>query len=82
MTRFFQDPQGWTQVPLKLGGTLGKPRFEIDARAAAEKAGQQLQQKLEKKLLEKIAPPAKDGQEKDQTEKPSLENTIRGLFGN
>jgi AsmA protein len=76
------DKEGWSQVPLKVGGSLSKPRFELDARAATEQVGQQLQQKLEQKLLEKLAPTDQKGQDQPSPKKQLLEQTIKGLFGN
>jgi AsmA protein len=82
VTQFLADKEGWSQVPLKVGGSLSKPRFELDARAATEQVGQQLQQKLEQKLLEKLAPTDQKGQDQPSPKKQLLEQTIKGLFGN
>jgi AsmA protein len=78
VTSYFKDADGWGQVPLKLGGSLDKPRFEIDARAAVQKVGEKLQQKF----LERLEPKKGSGPSPDTAPKQQLEKTLRGLFGN
>ena len=85
VSQFLTDADGWGLVPLRLAGTLDKPRFGLDTSAAKEqvkeKAAQELQRQLEKKLFktddtaEGEADPAKDAGKK------VLEDTIRRLFG-
>ena len=82
VSRYLADADGWGQVPLKVTGSLQRPRFEIDARAAVQKAGKSLEQKLEQKLLKKLAPKSGQEQAPDDAKKQLLEQTIRGLFGN
>ena len=82
VTRFFKDADGWGQVPLKLGGSLDSPRFEIDAKAALKKATETLQEKLEQKLQERLGPKPDSGSSPDTSQKKQLEKTLRGLFGN
>lgn len=69
-------------MPLKLTGSLDRPRFEIDARAAVQKAGEKLQEKLQQKLLERLEPKKDSGSTPDTAPKQQLEKTLRGLFGN
>ena len=85
VAQFLTDSDGWGLVPLRLAGTLDKPRFGLDTSAAKEqvkeKATQELQRQLEKRLFktddsaEGETDPAKDAGKK------ALEDTIRGLFG-
>lgn len=82
VSRYLADAQGWGQVPLKVSGSLERPRFEIDARAAAQKAGRALEKKLEQKLLKKLAPGSGTDKTSDDSGKQLLEQTIRGLLGN
>lgn len=82
VTRYFQDAEGWGEVPLKLTGSLDRPRFEIDAKAAVKKAGEKLQEKLEQKLLKKLGPKQQPGSSPDSSQKQLLEKTLRGLLGN
>jgi len=82
VSSYFKDAEGWGQVPLKLGGNIDKPRFEIDARAVTRKAGEKLQQKLEQKLLDKLGPKDKSEPAGSGDQKKLLEETIRGLFKN
>ncbi|MBE0597063.1 MAG: AsmA-like C-terminal region-containing protein, partial [Desulfuromonadales bacterium] len=85
-TQLFADPQGWTQLPVKVAGTIDAPRFSLDTAALGEqvkeKAGEEIRQRLQKEIDRRFptgtsepadpeAPPAK---------KPPVEEMIRGLF--
>jgi AsmA protein len=81
ITNFLSEEKGWTSIPLRLGGTIAKPSYSIDTKAAGKKAGEKLQKKIGEELFrplskdkEKPAAP----QEKKET-KP--EDLIKGLFG-
>ena len=82
VTRYFKDADGWGQVPLKISGSVERPRFEIDAKAAVQKAGEKLQQKLEEKLLKNLAPAKQEQGSSKTSPTKNLEKTLRGLFGN
>ncbi len=86
VTKFLSDSEGWGRVPLRLSGTVSKPKFSLDTSAAKEqvkeKAQQELQKQLEKKLFKNKE---SSGTESDSTEAPEkklLKDTIKGLFGN
>jgi AsmA protein len=82
---YFKDAQGWGQVPLKLTGTVAAPRFTLDASAVKgqvkEKALEQLQKTLEKKLFKKGTPAEPGTPESQDPAKKALDDAIKGLFG-
>ena len=77
---YFSDDQGWTRIPLILAGTLERPRFVFDSRALKEQAGEQLRQKLEEKVMEKLDPSGTSG-EKLEPAKQLMKDALQGLFG-
>lgn len=77
---YFSDDQGWTRIPLTLGGTLERPRFVFDSRALKEQAGEELRQKLEEKVMEKLDPSGTSG-EKLEPAKQLMKDALQGLFG-
>ncbi|BCA80036.1 AsmA family protein [Desulfuromonas sp. AOP6] len=85
VSQFLTDSDGWGLVPLRLAGTLDKPRFGLDTSAAKEqvkeKAAQELQRQLEKKLFKGDEPAAGESDPAKDAGKKVLEDTIRGLFG-
>lgn len=88
-TQLLADPQGWTQVPVKIAGTVDAPRFSLDTAALGEqvkeKAGEEIRQRLQKEIDRRFptgtSEPAAPGEE-PPAEKPGLEEKLRGLFGN
>lgn len=82
---YFKDAQGWGQVPLKLSGTVSAPRFTLDASVVKgqvkEKAREQLQKTLEKKLFKKGTPAEPGTPESQDPAKKALEDALKGLFG-
>lgn len=77
---YFSDEQGWTRIPLKLVGTLERPRFVFDSKALKQQAGEDLRQKLEEKVMEKLAPTGASG-EKIEPAKQLMKDALQGLFG-
>ncbi len=77
------DADGWGQVPLKIRGSVVQPSFALDSAmlkdALKEKAGQKLQETLEKKLFKND--PTTDEEDPDQKEKKLLEGVFKGIFG-
>ena len=80
VANYFSDEEGWTRIPLKLGGTLERPRFVFDSKALKEQAGEQLRQKLEEKVMEKLDPSGTSG-EKLEPAKQLMKDALQGLFG-
>jgi AsmA protein len=52
MSNLLVNQQGWTELPLKLKGTIDSPEFQFDAKLFRQKAGK----KLERLLSEKPVP--------------------------
>jgi AsmA protein len=77
---YFSDEQGWTRIPLKLGGTLERPHFVFDSSALKEQAGDDLRQKLEEKVMRKLDPSGTSG-EKIEPAKQLMKDALQGLFG-
>ena len=75
-SQIFADSQGWSQVPLKVAGTLSAPRFALDAKAVRGKVKEKVQKRLER-TLEKSLLNKKGGSGNQQ----ELEKALKGLFG-
>ncbi len=81
---------GWALIPLKVGGTLWSPRFEVDASAVAdqlkERGKEELQQQLQDRVLDRLSPRESektDGETDTKERKPlekELKDTMRRIF--
>ena len=69
------DSQGWGSIPLRATGTVGAPKFGIDASKMKGRVREKLQQKLQEKLFGKPA----EGQR--QPEGGLIDKTMKGIFG-
>jgi len=76
LASLFVDSQGWTELPIKLKGSVSAPEFKIDSKQVRNKAVN----KIEEKLLQKLAPKQPDGKPVDP-KKQLLEETLKGLLG-
>ncbi|WP_298036930.1 AsmA family protein [uncultured Desulfuromonas sp.] len=85
-SKFLRDAEGWGQLPLKVTGTMGSPRFTLDTTAAVEQVKEKAREKIEKtiqeKIFKKIDPGAAEGEGVEEPAKQLLEKTFKGLFGN
>lgn len=78
---FITDDQGWTGVPLRVGGTISKPSYGIDTQAVGRKLGEGLQKKAGEELR-RILLPNQDQSSKTQKGKSTdAVDRLRGLFG-
>ena len=81
VAKFLSEEKGWTNIPLRLGGTIAKPSYTIDTKAVGKRAGEMLQKKIGEELFRS---PSKD-KEKPAAPKEKKESTpedlIKGLFG-
>ncbi len=77
------DADGWGQVPLKVKGSISKPRFALDSAVLKDALKQKAQQKLQKTLQEKLLGDEGSAGQDDshEKEKKLLEGVIKGLFG-
>lgn len=77
------DADGWGQVPLRVKGSVARPKFALDTAfikgALKAKAEKKLQETLEEKLFRKEVPA--DQEDSREKEKKLLEGVIKGLFG-
>ncbi len=71
------DAQGWSKLPLRLSGTLGDPKYGLDAEGLARIATKALGGKAQKALEEKLLPKVPLGEE----QKGALQKGIKSLFG-
>jgi AsmA protein len=77
---------GWTMVPLGVGGTLQTPRFSLDTSAISDQLRQRGTEELRRRLQDKLVPQNQENNSRqtDQEKKPSpeqiLEDTLRKLF--
>lgn len=71
------NERGWGVLPLRISGSLEKPRVSFDPEALKAQSLQQARRKTAEKLMEKIAPA-------EQQQKPMrqlLDQTLNRLFG-
>ena len=74
-----KDQNGWGILPLRIQGTLSRPRIGFDSKALQKQALEKAKEKVSQKLLEKIMP----GTEEDiEPIRQLLDNTLNKLFGN
>jgi AsmA protein len=77
---------GWTMVPLGVGGTLQHPKFNLDTSAVSDQLRERGTEELRKRLQDKLVPQNQENNSRqtDKEEKPSperiLEDTLRKLF--
>ena len=83
VTQYLRDDQGWTRMPLKLGGSVTTPRFGLDPKGVQESATKALQQELGKKLGEKLfgKPKTEDPDAPQQQQEDPATQLLKGLFG-
>lgn len=74
--KLFLNPQGWTELPIRLKGTLGAPEFKLDSKQVRDKAVD----KLEEKIIRKLTPKQPEGAPVDPGKK-LLEDAVKGLLG-
>lgn len=85
-----RSSDGWALIPLKVGGTLWAPRFEVDASAVAdqlkERGKEELQQQFQDRVLDRLTPRESektDGETDARERKPlekELKDTMRRIF--
>lgn len=79
-SQLLRDDEGWVVLPLKVKGSIEAPQVSLDEKQLGRQAEKKVKQELEQKLLEKLAPPPKEGEVADPNRK-ILKDTLRGLFG-
>lgn len=83
VTQYLRDDQGWTRMPLKLGGSVTTPRFGLDPKGVKESATKALQQELGKQLGEKLfgKPKSDDADAAQEQHEDPATQLLKGLFG-
>ena len=79
VSQFLSGEKGWTTVPLRLGGTISKPSYGIDARAVGKQATEKLQKNLGEEL-QKALSGEKEKKPAGQPEGGSTKDLLKGLF--
>ncbi|MDG5467047.1 AsmA family protein [Deltaproteobacteria bacterium IMCC39524] len=92
VTRYLEDQDGWTQLPLLLTGDFSSPRFGLDPkginRQASKALGQELNRQLDKLFRPKDSSSTTEtqsGEEAEPAEDPGrklLQDSLQKLFGN
>ncbi len=82
-SKFMADDQGWGLLPLKVTGPAASPRFALDSAAVRSQVQQKAKEKLEQKILDKLAPPPKEGApDSREPARQLLKDTLKGVLGN
>jgi AsmA protein len=92
VTRYLEDQDGWTQMPLLLTGDFSSPRFGLDPkginRQASKALGKELNRQLDKLFKSKDTKNttgSDSGEEagpKDDSGRKLLQDSLQKLFGN
>lgn len=81
-----ETEDGWTIIPVKIGGTLGSPEFQPDMSALdiREKGRDELRKQLQERLQDRLSPQDSEKEGSDKEKKApvekKLEDTMRRLF--
>jgi len=67
------DEQGWGVFPLRVKGSMNKPRFTLDSKAASKQATQKAVEELSKKIFKS---------DEEKAGEKVLKDALKGLFGN
>jgi AsmA protein len=92
VTRYLEDQDGWTQLPLLLTGDFSSPRFGLDPkginRQASKALGQELNRQLDKLFKSKDSKSTAEDQSGGKAEpaedpgRKLLQDSLQKLFGN
>jgi AsmA protein len=80
VSQFLSEEKGWTNIPLRVNGTLTKPSYAIDMKYA----GKKLQKRAEEELFNTLSGDKgkKDkGQPQEQKKDSRPEDLLKGIFG-
>ena len=64
VSQFLSEGKGWTNIPLRISGTVMKPSYSVDMKYAGKKAAEKLQKKAEEEILKALSG---DKPKKDKT---------------
>ena len=82
LARLLLDEEGWSRLPIRVAGDLQSPRFVIDSKAVGEELKEKGRQELQRRLEEKILPKLPGGEADPPQDSPQkrLEDAVRGLL--
>lgn len=82
ISRFISEEKGWTEVPLKLTGTISKPSYGVDTRALAGQATRKIRKRAEEEIFKAISGGKKKEKQPSGAEKKgtSPEDLLKGFF--
>jgi len=78
LSRTLSDKEGWTTVPLLIGGSADKPKVSLDSKALAKQATGKALDRLSESLQKKLAPPADDKQ--PASDKKGVDTVLKELL--
>jgi len=83
IAQFLSEEQGWTNIPLRVSGTITKPSYSVDMQYVGKKAAEKLRKKVEEELI-KVLSGDKDKKDKarshEQKKGSSSEEFLKGIF--
>ncbi len=82
ISQFLSEEKGWTTIPLKLGGTIGRPSYGVDTQAIGKRAVQTIRKKAESEIFKALSGDKKKEQQPSATPKKSgsPEDLLKGFF--
>jgi AsmA protein len=82
ISQFLSGEEGWTTVPLRLGGTISKPSYGIDTKTVGKQATEKLQKKMGEELLKALSgeKEKKPGEQPADTQKEKKGGSPEGLL--
>ncbi len=76
---FLKSKEGWSVIPLKIGGTLDKPAVGLNTAGLGKQFQKGLQGEIEKRLFKGLAPQKEESGKQQQGKGPG--DLLRGIFG-
>ncbi len=82
ISQFLSEEKGWTTIPLKLSGTVGRPSYGVDTQAIGRKATQTIKKKAEEEIFKALSGGKKKEQQPAGTPEKSTspEDLLKGFF--
>ncbi|MEJ2696014.1 MAG: AsmA family protein [Candidatus Sulfobium sp.] len=82
ISQFLSEEKGWTEIPLKLTGTVARPSYGVDTTAIGKRATKSIQKKVEEEIFKAISGEKKKEQQPTATPQKgsSPEDLLKGFF--
>ena len=81
VARFLSTEQGWTSLPLRVGGTVSKPSYGVDMRVVGKKVGEKVQQKAGEELRKILQRDQKQTTGTGEPRSVKSADRLKDLFG-